>query len=537
LHEHCQQELLLDFGLCQDCADLWRNAQESAIDDRNEKPRCKTLSSRWMTSTRRATRGPRGRSDLLRQLNRIGNRVSQLPLHLVFVAFALAVGIFLVFAQPPGQGLDETVHFYRVWSLAHGSLVAPRVKGEYGGYVSQCVVDYLKRFSTDATRRSAFSFANYWQTPHCPTGSPFVAFPASAVYSLICYLPSVIVVAILAAVHAPLPVIFFLGRLASLLVFVALMSLAIRIIPVGKQVVFVLGLLPTTMLLASCYSADPMTLALAVLSVSLLLRLLLSAEPTSSDFLFLLAALVGLALAKPTFFIFAPLLFMVPSTVFVGWPRILGRWTSSALIKTASVVITLVVAGLWYIAVRNALVAPVPAYGLNAHVQTHLILHHPVHFGEIFLRTLFFGKPQLEWVAGFFFSIGYQRPFHDSIYAPLGLVVLGTVVLWYAFHLQFGVRRVIERSLRILAWLPIVVMAIGVVLVVTTLFVYGTPVGSSVSLIQGRYLYEFVPLPIITIGLYRQPRNVRHSTRWIVLGVAVMLVWLVVKIFVHDYSL
>jgi hypothetical protein len=32
-------------------------------------------------------------------------------------------------------------------------------------------------------------------------------------------------------------------------------------------------------------------------------------------------------------------------------------------------------------------------------------------------------------------------------------------------------------------------------------------------------------------------RHVPHSTRWIVAASMIMLVWLVVKIFVHDYNL
>jgi uncharacterized membrane protein len=78
---------------------------------------------------------------------------------------------------------------------------------------------------------------------------------------------------------------------------------------------------------------------------------------------------------------------------------------------------------------------------------------------------------------------------------------------------------------------------IGILLVETTLFVYGTPVGSPVTDAQGRYLYPFVALPLLTIDCFRRARQVPRSTRLIIAGSVIMLAWLVVKIFVHDYNL
>ena len=125
----------------------------------------------------------------------------------------------------------------------------------------------------------------------------------------------------------------------------------------------------------------------------------------------------------------------------------------------------------------------------------------------------------------------------DTIVAPVGLVIVGTLTLWYAYQLQFGDKRQSNDVNHALAWLPIFMATVGVLLVETTLFVYGTPVGLPVTEAQGRYFYPFVPLPLLTIDLFRKTRRVRHSARWIIVGSVVMLAWLVPKIFVHDYNL
>ena len=54
--------------------------------------------------------------------------------------------------------------------------------------------------------------------------------------------------------------------MATLLGFIAIFCSGHTPDPVGKPVLFVLGLLPTTLLLASSYSADPMAISLAALS-------------------------------------------------------------------------------------------------------------------------------------------------------------------------------------------------------------------------------------------------------------------------------
>jgi uncharacterized membrane protein len=441
---------------------------------------------------------------------------------------ALVVGTFLVFAQPPGQGLDEALHFNRVWTLAQGNIVAPVHHGTYGGYVPGCVADYLGEFSAAAAKSASFSVSHYWQSPaHC-SSQVFANVGTAAANNPVSYAPSLIAVALLRGVGAPLPVIFFGGRLASLLGFIGLFYLAVRVTPVGRQVFFVLGLLPTTLLLASSYSADPMTIALAALAVALTLRCCLSPGADRRTFILLCVTLTALGLTKPTLFIFAPLVFLVPAGVTSEF-----KYPTAWRVGAVSIIVGC--AGLWYLAVRHVAQAPVPLFGLNAHSQTRFIVDHPIQYIKVLARTFFVGTGEAKWIPGFFLSVGYKRV--DSYYAPIGLVVLGSLILFYAFQLQLGVKRALDQGTRLVAWLPIGIALVGVLLVETTLFIYGTPVGSPITDAQGRYFIPLLFLVLITLGLLREPRHHRGSTCWVVLGVLAMLIWLILKIFVHDYSL
>jgi uncharacterized membrane protein len=460
-------------------------------------------------------------------LRRAQASLSDLPL--VFLILALAIGTFLVFAQPPGQGLDEAAHFDRIWIFADGTLIAPMHHGVPGGDIPKCVVDYLAHFSAEASKKGAFSYGQYWQSPaNCSQAATFTGVGTAAANSPISYAPSLVAVIVLRGIGAPLPVIFFGGRFASLLGFIALFYLAMRITPTGKQVFFVLGLLPTTLLLASSLSADPMVISLAALSVALTLRCCLSAQASWRTALLLSVSLLGLCLTKPTLFVFAPLVFLVPT-------RTIERLRHPMLLKAAAFVIIFGCAGLWDLAVRHVADAPVPLFALNSHVQTRFIIDHPIRYIEILARSFFVGTGQAKWIPGFFFSIGYTRS--DDANAPLGIAIVGSLILVYAYQLQLGARRIAHQGGRLLTWMPIALMLVGVLLVETTLFIYGTPTGSLFTNARGRYFIPLLFLVLVTTGLLRKPRAQRGATRWIVLGVTLMLAWLVLKIFVHDYSL
>jgi uncharacterized membrane protein len=455
------------------------------------------------------------------------NKLKELPS--LYLALSLVVGTFLVFAQPPGQGLDEVRHFFRVWTFAGGMFVDAH--GRAGGPIPQCLADYMNHFANAASKRAPFSFPQYWQSPHpCIGRHVFGSYGTAAFNAPISYLPSILAVAVLRAAGAPIPLIFFAGRLASLLAFVGIYYLAIRLIPIGKQVLFVLGLFPTTLLLATSYSADPMPVALAVLAISLALRTRRSEVPDRHAFLLLFLVLAALSLTKPTMFVFAPLLFMVPSPE-IGPGRLHPR-----LFQAGAAVVVVALAGVWSLVTRHVKFNDL--YGLNPHKQIEFILHDPFGYGWVLARTFFESMGEARWLPGFVFSIGFPRPFvPDNVSAPVGLVIIGALTLWYAYQLQLGQKRRADYGTLTLAWLPIVMTVAGILLVETTLFVYGTPVGQPVTAVQGRYFYPFVALPLLTIDCFRRVRQVPHSTRWIIGGSVIMLAWLVVKIFVHDYNL
>ncbi len=90
-------------------------------------------------------------------------------------------------------------------------------------------------------------------------------------YKSLSYFPNAIGLFIGRLLHLPFHSIFVLGRVSGLLFYAIVIYFAIKITPIGKMIMLVIALLPTSMILASSYSYDPWLTALTMLWVAMLL--------------------------------------------------------------------------------------------------------------------------------------------------------------------------------------------------------------------------------------------------------------------------
>jgi len=462
--------------------------------------------------------------------------VQAIDLPVWFLVLGAVFGVLLVFFTPPSQGLDEPNHFFRVYSISKGEIVTPIPAGRAGAVVPACTYEYVNDLYITALHPTNYRFADFWRTaPGCAhRPGQFVPIENTAVNSPVSYLPELLAVAPLRAAGAPVPAVFFAGRLAGLAVYLALIYLAIGVAPRGKAVFFVVGLLPSSLGLASGYSADGMTIALAFLAIALALRLLLDDSTDRRWFLALAACLALLAITKNTYFVLAPLVLLVPGRRIASSPRV------AALAKAAALAVAATVTGAWYLAVRHVSLAAYAPEGhvIDPHAQLAFVIHHPVTYAHVVARTILQSGPESYFIPGFVQSIGFFRdPARGSPLAPLGLVIVATLVLAAAYRSELGIRRrLVTTTERAAALLPLVLGAVSVIVIFTVLWWQWTAVGARlVRQIQGRYFLPLVPLPLITIALLRAKRVVPPPRTWLVIGSFAMLFYTAVKVVVVFY--
>ncbi len=393
-------------------------------------------------------------------------RIRRASLPTWFLVIGTFVGLFLVFFVPPGQGLDEPNHFSRVWSITDGDIVngvkypgqivwiypSPGIPPSqavkpgvhrFGDPIPACVRRYLAGLYARGAKPGSFSPGDFWHTPAgCATQpAEFVAFENTALEPPTAYAPEVVGVGLLRLVRAPLPVIFFGGRLFGLAGFLLVVWLALRITPRGRAVFFVVGAMPIALQQAAAYSADAMTTGLALLAVALTLRCCLDPDVSRRWFGFLGLTLVGLALTKPTYVVLVGLVLLVPWTVVAASKR------RAAVAKAGVLVLAIVAAGSWYLAIHNlTLAAYFPPDSIHPHIQLVYVFHHPFGYLKVILRTLRAGFVSHRWWS-FVSSVGFF---------PTGLppwlsgwfVLLGVVALLGAYAIEVGPRVPRDRHAR-----------------------------------------------------------------------------------------
>lgn len=197
-------------------------------------------------------------------------------LEAAFLAVCLSVGTLTICALPAGKvGFDEETHLYRAMGIAsfpHGMNINQPVfsqmiadldswpENQPGSYMEQTALrEYLDEMGDYRTG-----------TIHLEPIIPAGTIPA--------YLGQALVLKLCKGFHVPWGYMLMLGRFGNLLVYAALMYLAIKKTPVGKAVMLVIGLMPTSMFLACTYSYDPWVTGWIYLGTACLLKEVLTPE-------------------------------------------------------------------------------------------------------------------------------------------------------------------------------------------------------------------------------------------------------------------
>lgn len=196
----------------------------------------------------------------------------------VFLVLIMVFGLSATFLQPPMAVNDEISHFSRAYEVSHGHLLSKRypngiVGGEvpniftdldgintYRGYqkpdpaLLKAGIERAKPISINQERLVQISYSN------------------TALYSALSYLPQAIVIKAGSLLDASVITTFYATRLVVLLLFAALVALAIRITPYKKWFFALIGLLPMSVQQAASVSIDAFVIAFCLLFMACFLH-------------------------------------------------------------------------------------------------------------------------------------------------------------------------------------------------------------------------------------------------------------------------
>ncbi len=459
----------------------------------------------------------------------LAERVRLLSPRVVFLALAVPMGLFLLLAVPPTQGLDEPNHFYRAYGISMGQLVAETQAGRTGGFLPSCLPAYINfQFKPAGTPDRFHPSTFLYQPKPCTSKRSFLEFPNTALYSLVSYAPQSLALLVTRSLRFPLPLQFYAGRLAAFTAFILLAWTALKIAPWGHSVMLLVAAWPMALLGAASYSADTMALALSLVLVACVLRAREDSQGHLRWFLVGAAAAVALGLSKSTYFVLAPLLLLVPNDIAPS--RLLAM-----LLKVGAIAVVAVTSAAWTLSVRGIHIQLPPGGGtIDPIQQLALILAHPVHYVNFMLGMLLGSQVGYFTWETFVTQIGFFRSFANGTPFPQPWVMVAGYLAVVFAYIGVSTRPWLLSTGRVIVGLfPPVLILVNIVLIFTVLYLAATPVGGNLLTLDGRYLLPFVSVPLISLSILQRGH---HPARWNVFPVILILV-MYVGLFLKTLSL
>jgi uncharacterized membrane protein len=436
----------------------------------------------------------------------LSGRLDGVRVEHLYVAVALAWGLAMVLIVPPFQAPDEPAHYLRAWSVADLQLAMP---ADQIVQVPQNVASLPARIGSATSNWTSNSYSTtkarslLWE----PISPKDVDSGGAAAYGPIGYVPQAVGVDVARLLgHSPLLGLYF-GRLMNLLASVAIVFLAIRLLPFGKPLMALMALFPMVISLTASMSPDGLALSGALLFIALVLSRSQRESVTPRDVVWL--GVVGAVLlnAKPGYAVLAILVLALV-------PRQLGGWARYA--KCVGGVVALaaaVAAGLLVVTPQasSGSLATLGIAGTNERAQLSFIAHHPHAFLNVLDATF----------------QTYATPLAQQIYGVLGWL---NVFLPYVGMLVMGLAVVVfmgsAEPVRTTPWQRFVMVVTACVLTVTvcvSLYLGWSPVASPLVIgLQGRY---FIPVAaLVLFSIYGvQLRRRRTAVLVLIFALAVVV--------------
>lgn len=412
----------------------------------------------------------------------------------VFLLLVSIFGLLFAFLVPPMQAPDEISHFFRAYQLSDGQVIATKYDFGVGGALPKSLKNMSYDFqATGITARQggekvhAGQIKSYLGQSLKPSDKSLAQFTGAALYSPVAYAPQVVGIWVGRIVHLPPILIFYLARVANLILFSTLCFFAIKYLPFGKWCMVAIALLPTTLTQVASMSADGVTNGLAFLTFGYFMYLYFTAKRIMARHILTLGGLlVLLSLSKQTFFIFALLPFLLPVKKFAN--KNMYLYSSLAVL-----IITVGLAAIWSHKVTDFITVMADTFRPGIHVapgqQLHHILTHPWWFPEVVTRTLL--------------NVNGNIIINDltmTEYNTMPMLLIGfSYFSIIAITLASVKHSILLQAMRLRLLL---VSLVGIFAIMGTLYLTYNSVGAtSIEGLQGRYFIPFLPiLAIVTIS-------------------------------------
>lgn len=420
----------------------------------------------------------------------------------IFVISALFFGFIIMMMIPPFQVPDEGQHFEKAYVMSQGKFNPENHDGKFGYYISRDVVETINNYTQKVfgNRDEKISYSSVILDDRLPKdygNVQFVHFSTATSNPLVHIVPTIgilcgkAVAKITQGGHASVVYLLYFARFANLIMYVVLVGIAIKLSPILKKTMLIIGIMPQSLFMGSSVSYDSLMIAISFISLALIFKLIFDSKYklNTTNMIFLALFAVIYWVSKPIYLPIFLLLFFIPKNKFDD---------TKHFIKMAGIFALMVLGGYLLTKIPGYFIKNVTTGVSNNAIsltgdQISYMKSHPFAFFEAVYVT-------------FFRDISY---YVSTTVATFGLI--DTYVpnfICYLYLLLIVVTAIVEMSnctyniswaIRITSLLCYVIAFLGIFL---AMYITWSPqevgVGSNIITgVQGRYFIPAMFLPLM----------------------------------------
>ncbi len=310
-----------------------------------------------------------------------------------FVYLSLIIGIIFMVLTPPFQAPDEDSHFKKAYVISRGNLFPEVENGKVGYELPVEMVKYIEvQNSKGSNLNTKFKFKDIYMTERLPEDykeSKFYNFSTVSTNPLAhCVQATGIIVGQIFAhildVKSPSVVYqLYFARFFNLLFYCIIIALSIKITPILKKTMALIGLMPMALFQAATVSYDPILIALSFLAISIIFSIsFVKDKKLSKQYIIILGVIAYIFIViKIVYLPLYLLLLVLPKKEMENKTVFLKK-----LICILGIVIILML--IFKIASPSMKLVAETRENILAKEQLKYIIHNPFEYCKIYVNTL-----------------------------------------------------------------------------------------------------------------------------------------------------
>lgn len=424
------------------------------------------------------------------------SRKRELKVEKTFLIVAISFCMLFCIAVPISKGHDETIHGLRIYEYVNGKIVSDGETASLQQGVINALSDkpeYYNLFEKDK---------DYSTNTEIVDSKSRIA-----TYSPITYLPEIVGVFIGRLITDNALIQLYIARISNMILCITMIYYAIKIIPFGKNMIFLISLIPIAIEGYVTLSADGITLASSILFISFVLKLSYDTKEKISNKQFFILTLLSIivAISKTVYLPIVLFALIIPKEKFKHnkYIQTIGMFAIAAIVDF-----------LWYM-----LGTKTSIQGQSTEAIQFILMNPTKYIGKICYTLFIRYHIYIEEMFG-----GYLEWNENVRICVFPIILLITSVL----IIKKGEKETFELK----AWQKIlcVIIVLSVILAIFTAMFLGWArlEKEYIEGVQGRYLLPI--LPIILMLFSRNFLDDNRTTKNIALLILVMQIFVITNI-------